>query len=116
MRVFSAAVWFVLVFCGAAIGSTQDDCDKGKDWDVQISACTQIIAGHAKGNKAISYNNRGVAYRNKGEYDRAIADYNSAIEIDPKYATAYTNRGNASVGRGEYNRAISDLNRAIAAL
>jgi tetratricopeptide (TPR) repeat protein len=111
---------FALLFALSATGAwadMYDDCTQGKDLDLSISACTQIIQGgkqESLENRARAYNKRGIAYYMKGEFDRAIADYTKAIALDAKNAKAYYNRGLAYHEKGEVDRAIANYTKAIA--
>ena len=100
------------LLAGAALADTVEDCVQDRDRDLQIRACTSIIA--RGGKVAWAYNNRGLAYYHKGDKDRAIADYDKAIALDPKDAQAYYDRGVAFYAKGDRDRAIADYDKAIA--
>ncbi len=108
MRAFAAAVWLTLASCSAALAGAQEDCAQGKDRDAVIRACTLIIEGRAKGDKAVAYFNRAGWSR-----EQAIADYSRAIEINPNYAEAYKWRALRYSLADDHDRAIADDSRAI---
>ena len=60
-----------------------------------------------------AYNNRGIAKSNLGQHFAAIADYDTAIRLNPDYATAYYNRGIAKGKLGQHSAAIADYDTAI---
>jgi tetratricopeptide (TPR) repeat protein len=71
----------------AASGADQtvwDQCNRTRDPDASIVACTQILQApdETTSNRAIAYYVRAGAYRIKGENDQAIADYTKAIETN----------------------------------
>ena len=59
------------------------------------------------------YINRGTAYCVCGEIELCMSDFNTAIEINPRSATAYLNRGNAYFLQNRIDLAISDYSKAI---
>ena len=70
----------------------------------------------AQGNRSISaetYFTWGYTKYNLGDYKGAIADYDSAIRINPDYASAYNNRGIAKRKLGQHFAAIADFDTAI---
>ena len=70
----------------------------------------------AEGNRSISaetYLTWGNTKYDLGNYTGAIADYDSAIRLNPDYATAYYNRGIAKDDLGQYFAAIADYDIAI---
>ncbi len=60
------------------------------------------------------YNNRGNARDAQGDLPGAITDYDTAIRLNPAYATAYNNRGNARKAQGDLPGAITDYEQALA--
>jgi len=63
--------------------------------------------------QAIIYTTRANAKGKLGRHKEAIADYDTAIELDPKYASAYCNRGIARGKLGRHKEAIADYDTAI---
>jgi tetratricopeptide (TPR) repeat protein len=114
MRMLTGWLAGMLLLLGAsvALADASDDCDRGKDPDLNINGCTITISGGGK-NTALAYNNRGVAYNEKRDYEHAIADFSKAIDLDAKLAVAYNNRGLAYHAKGDYERAIADFSKAI---
>jgi tetratricopeptide (TPR) repeat protein len=102
----------------AASGADQavwDQCNRTRDADASIVACTQILKApdETNSNRAITYYVRAGVYRIKGDNDQAIADYTKAIEINPQHVAAYNSRSKAFEARGEIDRAIADHKKAI---
>ena len=60
-----------------------------------------------------SYNNRGLAWYDQRKYDEAIADFDSALSLDPDYATGLYNRARCWRAKKDYDKAISDYTKAI---
>ena len=70
----------------------------------------------AEGNRSISaetYFTWGNTKYGLGDYKGAITDYDSAIRLNPDYATTYYNRGNAKSKLGQHFAAIADYDTAI---
>ena len=70
----------------------------------------------AEGNRSISaetYFTWGNTKYYLGDYKGAITDYDSAIRLNPDYATTYYNRGNAKITLGQHFAAIADYDTAI---
>ena len=70
----------------------------------------------AEGNRSISaetYFTWGNTKYGLGDYKGAITDYDSAIRLNPDYATTYYNRGNAKITLGQHFAAIADYDTAI---
>jgi tetratricopeptide (TPR) repeat protein len=55
---------------------------------------------------------RGNAWQDLKNNERAIADYDTAIKLDPTYATAYYNRGNSRLEAGDKDGAVADYRQA----
>jgi tetratricopeptide (TPR) repeat protein len=47
---------------------------------------------------------RGEVFNDKKDNQRAIAEFDSAIRLDPTYATAYSNRAYAYFRKGDLDR------------
>lgn len=84
--------------------------------DVQISACTTVIAagrgGAARMNTA--YFNRGLTYAQTGRCRLALADFTAAIRNDPKDADAYWARHMCKQELGDAAGAAADRKAAQA--
>jgi tetratricopeptide (TPR) repeat protein len=101
-----------LVMCAAsALADAEQDCKQGKDLDLQVRACTDIIS--RDGKAAWAYRMRGIAHERKRDYDRAVVDYSKAIEIDPQDPHTRLSRGTVYRLKGDHDRAIADLTSAI---
>jgi tetratricopeptide (TPR) repeat protein len=101
-----------LVLCAAsALADAEQDCKQGKDLDLRVRACTEIIS--RDGKAAWAYRMRGLAHKSKRDYDRAVVDYSKAIEIDPQDPFARLDRGTMYRLKGDHDRALADLTSAI---
>ncbi len=89
--------WAALTFSSSPL---QGQTDQQYDWcqgeggmpeDVQISACTVIIASGQLSGKdlAWAYYNRGVSYGQTGQCRLAIGDFDQSIRLNPTDADAY---------------------------
>lgn len=92
-----------------------DDCVQSADLDLKIRACTAAIqSGNWSGkNLAWAYTSRGNAYRRRGEYKRSIQEFESALRLDPGFASAYHARGTVYERLGRFDAALSDWETAI---
>jgi tetratricopeptide (TPR) repeat protein len=86
----------------------------------RLKSIYQKIAGEAppeaaKGAAltAIQWNNKGSSLDNLGMRKESIACYNSAIQLNPKFASAWFNKGVALFGSGQADAAHSCYERAI---
>src|SRR5690242_20536654 len=109
---YSLAVVSLIAAPGTARADRIQDCVQHADLDLQVRACTEIIA--SDGQAAWAYVNRSWAHMDKGLHDNAVADATKAIEINPQLALGYVNRAGALLNKGENDRAIADASRAIA--
>ena len=70
--------------------------DKGR-FEYWLSRYKEAVVAFTKGIELkpteSKYTFRANCYMELGEFDFALSDYNSAIEIEPEYATAYYRRG-----------------------
>jgi tetratricopeptide (TPR) repeat protein len=62
---------------------------------------------------AQAYVDFGVANGARGDLGAAVDAFNSAISLDPKFASAYYYRGFAEVQQGKYPEAMKDFTQAI---
>ena len=108
--------------CVALVGTTSAawaeagaDCADGKNLDLQIRSCTELIdsAGGSQMSRATAYLYRGLGYLNKIELDRAAPDLDEAIRLDPSSHQAYGLRGRLSVYKGNLDLALADFARAL---
>ena len=93
-----------------ALASDEQDCFQGKEPEIRIKGCTEIIQRSPK--DATAYHNRAVAYGQAGDIDSAIVDFTKAIEIAPNNASAYENRGRAYASKGDNAQAAADETKA----
>jgi tetratricopeptide (TPR) repeat protein len=84
------------------------------DYDLQIKACSDILARGAvtNENRSVAYTNRALAYSHKGDRQHMLEDVNQAINLDDKNAEAYNIRAIAYATE-DPARALSDLTTAI---
>lgn len=90
----------------AALASDEQDCFQGREPQLRIRGCSEIILRAP--NDATAYHNRAVAYGLAGDIDNAIVDYTKVIEIAPSNVSAYDNRGRAYASKGDYTHAVED--------
>jgi len=100
-------------------GDTADaeikDCEAGKDPDLRIAACTEIIRKNPGVTRRVglAYFLRGNAYQEKKDYGNAIADYDESLRLVPGVAVAIKRRGLAHARKGDYDRSIEDLEQFL---
>ena len=107
-----------LVVVAAANGASADtlaDCSRGRNSDVRLRACSDVIAGPAYGpdEKALAYRNRGNARADAGASAQAVADFNQAIRLRPDDASAYAGRARAKLALRDVAAAIDDYDAAL---
>jgi tetratricopeptide (TPR) repeat protein len=59
------------------------------------------------------YIQRGGMFAQQNQLERAIHDYTTALQLDPRQATAYNNRGVVHARRGEWPEAEADYRAAM---
>jgi tetratricopeptide (TPR) repeat protein len=94
-------VWSGRCWARAILGNLQaalEDCNK---------------ALQARTNAA-TYDSRGLIYLKMGQFGAAIDDYNSALQFDPKLATALYGRGLAKLKQGNSITGETDIAKAKA--
>lgn len=98
-----------------AQAETADDCRQGRNSQLRLQACSQIIASTdtSPEAKASAFRNRGMARADAGAADLAIADFTDALALNPNDATTLSSRGHARLTRGDADGAIADFSAAI---
>lgn len=112
------AVLCAIVFCCAGANScaaaktlaTYGICNDAVYTEPQVDEYNKSI-GISK--KALHYLELGNVESRKGAFKKAIWFFDSAIELNPKYASAFNNRGNAYDFLGDTAAAVSDYKAAI---
>lgn len=92
-----------------------DEC-RGHPWpDVQLRACTEIIANPSFDfdAKALAYRYRGDARTDAGAFQRAIADFSDSIRLRPSNVPAFAGRARAEFSIGNFADALGDYGEAI---
>ncbi len=91
------------------------DCKQGKDDDLRMRACTQIISQKEWSDEVrrYAYLSRGVAYAKKRDNEKAIADFTQAIQLKPEFSQAIAARGGAYEQNGDKEKAIADYRAAL---
>ncbi|HWE18534.1 MAG TPA: tetratricopeptide repeat protein, partial [Hyphomicrobiaceae bacterium] len=91
------------------------DCSRGRNAEVRLRACSEVIASSAFGpeDKAVAYRNRGNARADAGAAADAIADFSEAIKLRPKDAASHAGRARAKVSLGDISGAIADYSEAL---
>ncbi|HET9282355.1 MAG TPA: tetratricopeptide repeat protein [Candidatus Angelobacter sp.] len=106
-------------FIAQAGANTADEeikgCDAGKEPDLRIAACTEIIRKNPGVTKklGLAYFLRGNAYQAKQDYEHAIADYDESLRLAPGIAVVVKNRGVAYARKGDYDHSIEDLEQLL---
>ncbi len=100
----------------AALAQPLADCSQGRNAEIRMQACTQVIKGasFSVDEKAMAYRNRGNARADAGAGGQAVADLTEAIRLAPGNASAYAGRGRARLGLRDLDGAISDYSEALA--
>ena len=105
----------VVLAAGAAVADTLADCSQGRNSDVRLRACSEVIAGagYSRDQKALAYRTRGNARVDAGAGAQAIADFSEAIRLRPDEAAGYAGRGRARLAVQDLAAAIADYGDAI---
>jgi len=109
------AVLLLAAFLRPAAADLIDEC-RGHPWsDVQLRACTEIIAspGFGLDAKALAYRYRGDARTDAGAFQQAIADFGESIRLRPDNVAALAGRARAEFSIRNFAGALSDYSEAI---
>jgi tetratricopeptide (TPR) repeat protein len=110
-------IFFSLVALGGRVARANptDDCRSGTSPEIQLSACSEVIASAAYSptDKAMAFRIRGRARSDAGALDLALADFNEAIRLSPMEGPLYINRGLVRVRLDDLDGAIADYSAAI---
>jgi tetratricopeptide (TPR) repeat protein len=115
MKRIGLACLVVSAAASGAIADTLADCSQGRNSDVRLRACSDIIAAPAYGpnEKALAYRNRGNARADAGASAQAVADFNEAIRLRPNDASGYAGRARAQLALRNVAAAIDDYDAAL---
>jgi tetratricopeptide (TPR) repeat protein len=115
MKRIGLACLVVVAAANGAIADTLADCSQGRNSDVRLRACSDVIAGPAYGpdEKALAYRNRGNARADAGASAQAVADFNQAIRLRPNDASGYAGRARAKLALRDVAAAIDDYDAAL---
>lgn len=104
----------VAVTASGSIADTLADCTQGRNSDIRLRACSEIVASPAYGSdqKALAYRNRGNARADAGAAAQAVADFNEAIRLRPEDASGHAGRGRARLALGDIAGTIADYGEA----
>lgn len=103
----------------AALADPAADCSQSGNWELRITACSELIAQVGKRNRqdrdelALIHRRRGSAYLATGKPAEAMADFSAAARLKPRYALAYYERGQAAMALGDRDQAMADYSTAI---
>jgi tetratricopeptide (TPR) repeat protein len=91
------------------------NCDTGKEPDLRIAACTEIIRKNPDVPRKLgfAYFMRGNAYQEKKDYEHAIADYDESLRLVPGIAVVLKHRGWTHADKGNYDQSIDDLEQFL---
>src|SRR6185437_10350475 len=109
------ALLFLGVSLRPAAADLMDEC-RGRPWpDVQLRACTEIIASPRfdLDAKALAYRYRGDARTDAGAFQAAIADFSESIQLRPDNVPALAGRARAEFSIRNFAEALGDYNEAI---
>ncbi|MGD9099487.1 MAG: tetratricopeptide repeat protein [Anaerolineae bacterium] len=62
---------------------------------------------------ATAWFDKGLEHSERGEHQEALAAFDSALELDPDYASAYNSRAITYANLGDLERAMADVNQAV---
>ena len=104
-----------IVVAKGAIADTLADCSQGRNAELRLRACSEVIASPAYGSddKALAYRNCGNARADAGAAARAVADFTEAIKLRPSETASYAGRGRARLTLGDITGAIADYSEAL---
>jgi tetratricopeptide (TPR) repeat protein len=99
----------------AAFAQPVADCSKGRNPEIRMRACTEIIKGpgFSAEEKASAFRNRGNARADAGAGEQAVTDFTEAIRLVPDNASAYAGRARARLALRDLDRAIADYSEAL---
>jgi tetratricopeptide (TPR) repeat protein len=105
----------VVIAATGAMADTLADCNQGRNSDVRLRACSEVVSGPAYGSdeKALAYRNRGNARADAGASAQAIADFSESIRLRPNDAASYAGRARARLALRDVAGAIDDYSEAL---
>src|SRR5688572_1191855 len=115
MRRIGLASLAMAVVASQAIADPLADCSRGRNAEVRLRACSEVIAGSAFGpdEKAVAYRNRGNARADAGAAAEALGDFAESIKLRPNEAASHAGRGRARLTLGDIPGAIADYGEAV---
>ena len=104
-----------IIVATGAIADTLADCSQGRNSELRLRACSEVIASPAYGSddKALAYRNRGNARADAGAAVQAVADFSEAIKLRPSETSSHAGRGRAKLTLGDITGAIADYSEAL---
>jgi tetratricopeptide (TPR) repeat protein len=105
-----------IVITGAlpVLADSVHDCQKSKDVEQRIAACTQVIQAGAPTEALVkTHLARASAYSQKDEPDKAHLDYLEAIKLNSRNFNIYYQRAFLFRAKRQFERAAEDWERAI---
>jgi tetratricopeptide (TPR) repeat protein len=105
----------VAVAATHAIADPLADCSRGRNAELRLRACSEVIASSAFGpdDRAVAYRNRGNARADAGAAVEAIADFTESIKLRRNDAASHAGRGRARLNLGDIAGAIADYSEAL---
>ncbi len=114
-KAFVLAALLGAVWPAAAAADAVSDCSTGRNAQIRMRACTEVIDGPGYGveEKVRALRSRGTARTDAGANRQAITDFSEAIRLEPGNAAAYAGRGRAKLSASDLDGAIADYGEAL---
>ena len=109
---------FAYLAIATATGASADtlaDCGQGRNAELRLRACSEVIAGssYTVDDRLLAYRNRGHARADAGASAEAVVDFSEAIKLRPNDASSHAGRGRAKLALGDATGAIADYDEAL---
>jgi tetratricopeptide (TPR) repeat protein len=104
-----------VVAAGGAFANTLADCSQGRNSNLRLRACSEVIASpvYSADDRALAYRNRGNARADAGAAAQAVADFNEAITLRPNDGSSYAGRARARLALRDVAGTVADYSEAL---